>query len=187
MGKIKRLLFIVLVLGSVSSVLFIVFMVRSNSDRSQAPIGISEGAIFENLKPGVSTLDDVVAQFGTSDKETATGSSKILEYESKNPNFNNEFKITDDKVDFIKQIVTMQEGITVKSINEEYGIYRNILYGPLSQNGFHLYAYPDKGIAYIGNQNADIVLEIWYFPPTTIEQFMSLYAQDYSERYKPRQ
>ncbi len=145
------------------------------------------GVQYKDLTPGKSSPDDIVKTLGNAINEKQDGNNTVLEYKSNNPNFNNQFLITSNTLVFVKQIVTMDEKITISDINQKYGNYTNVLYGPSSVNGFDLYIYPDKGIAYIGHQRADIVLEIWYFPPTDIKTFESLYAKDYSEVITPRQ
>ena len=179
----KKVILTGLVILSLISIIYIVYL--SKKEASQKQNIPTVGVPYGSLTPGVSTVDDITKQMGTSEKETASGSAKILEYKSKNPNFNNELIIDNNKLTFVKQIVAYGEPITVEDLNKKYGIYENVLYGHLSQNGFHLYVYPDRGIAYVANQEANIVLEIWYFQPTTLENFKTLYAPDYSDTYKP--
>lgn len=185
MHSSKKLIILFLVILSISSIIFILLNARKN----QTPILPSTltGAEYENLTPSVSTLQDVYDKLGNPIKQRQEGDTKIIEYKSSNPNFNNEFFINSEKLSFVKQIVTLNESINISKINEKYGNYSNILYGPLSSNGFHLYISPEKGIAYLGHQEANIILEIWYFPPTDFENFKKLYASDYSEKYNPIQ
>jgi hypothetical protein len=181
MFKVKKVLIVFAILSLISLV-YIAFNIYKNRSDKQSNISDIQtiGESYNNLTPGKATTEDITKTLGPAINETASGSSKILEYSSKNPNFNNEFNTENGKLKFIKQIVTMEENIKIKDINSKYGPYTNILYGPMSTNGFNLYIYSNKGLAYIGHELSGIVLEIWYFPPTDIKNFQKLYASDYS-------
>lgn len=186
--NIKKKIILGLGLISLLAIGFIAFKIYSTNSRQKniSPQN-AEGAKYRDLQPGVSSLNDVASALGPSVDERDQDGKKILEYKSNNPNFNNEVTIEEQKLSFIKQIVTMDEQITISEINKKYGNYEYILYGPLSTNGFDLYIYPSKGIAYIGHQSSGIILEIWYFPPTNLEEFKAKYASEYSESLPPRQ
>lgn len=177
-SKKKVLLILVVILAvSVSFVLY-----RSYRNQTEEKVSVpTTGAQYKDFTPGVSTEANVVKKLGTAISEKQEGDTKILEYKSNNPNFNNQFSSKQGTLIFVKQIVTIDEKINISDINKEYGNYEKVLYGPFSTNGFDLYIYPDKGIAYIGHQGSGIILEIWYFPPTDLKTFKNLYAQDYLE------
>jgi hypothetical protein len=185
---IKKKIIIILSLSSLLAVLFITLKTHSNNSRPKvSPLPFTNGAMYGDLHPGVSSLDDVTKALGTAIGEKPTDGGKILEYRSSNPNFNNELTIQSETLTFVKQQVIRADQINITKINNKYGNYENVLYGPLSTSGFNLYIYPDKGIAYIGNQLSGTVFEIWYFPPTDIRTFQGLYAKDYSENFQPVQ
>jgi len=92
-----------------------------------------------------------------------------------------------DTVVFIREIITAKDKKTTEDITSQYGNAPYTLYGPASVNGFNLYVYLDKGIAYIGHVKEPILLEIWYFQPTTIEDFQVKWAKGYSTTHGPIQ
>jgi hypothetical protein len=176
----KKRVLITLIVVLILSVSFILY--RNYKNKTEVKVSIpTTGAQYKELTPGVSTEESITNKMGTAVSEKQEGDTKILEYKSNNPNFNNQFLSKAGTLTFVKQIVTMDEKITISDINKEYGNYESVLYGPYSTNGFNLYIYPERGIAYIGHQESGIILEIWYFPPTDLRTFKNLYAQDYSE------
>ncbi|MFI5241078.1 MAG: hypothetical protein ACHQUA_01455 [Microgenomates group bacterium] len=145
-------------------------------------IDINNASIsYQDLKLGSSSEDDVRNKFGTPLSEREADGKKILEYESKNPNFNNEIVINSNKLYFVKQIISPSDNISIVELKNKYGNFKNILYGNGSDSGFHLFIYPEKGVAFIGNEKTTDVLEVWYFAPTTYENFKTLYAKEYTE------
>lgn len=142
---------------------------------------------YQNLKLGISTKEDVIYKLGKPVSTQTQNSSEILEYKSKNPNFNNELLIKDDKLNFVKEILTLEDNIKVSDIQKGYGLSEKILYGRGASIGFYLYAYPSKGFAYIGHEKSGTVKERWYFTPTDIKTFQEKLASDYSETIQPIQ
>ena len=162
-------------------IIFVTLVIFFTRPKKQVTNTNLEGAEYMGLTPGSSSRSDVLDQNGTPLSENRSGDTSILEYKSQsNPNFNNEFQLRSNQLVFVKQHVTVQDNISISDIVKKYGNYQNVLYGSKSQNGFDLYIYPDKGIAYVGHQQAGIVLEIWYFQPTNLQTFMSTFAKDYS-------
>lgn len=177
MSKRVKVVLIVSIILIISGILFLFF-------RPKKPTGIpsKEGVEYNGLKPGISTRDDIINKLGSPLKEDRSEGQTTLEYASQsNPNFNNEFLLRSDTLVFAKQIVTLDDNIKISDIEQKYGSYENVLYGPSSVNGYNLYIYPTKGVAYLGHQQAGMVREIWYFQSTDLKTFQSSFAQDYSE------
>ena len=137
-------------------------------------------ADYKSIVPGITTKEQVLSKLGNPVKKT----DNLLEYHSNNPNYNNQIQIEEDKVSFIKEYISLADNRNSKQITQVYGEPKNILYGPDANSGFFLYVYPENGIAYIGHSTSGLLLEIWYFPPTNIDNFMKKYAQEYSEKTK---
>lgn len=174
--------FLLLVLLIVFIVVVIIFLFLKSSNKINVnPTPIPQnGASYRNLIPGSSTEEDVLKNLGNPVKTGSNNGTKILEYYSKNPNFNNEILVNNNSLSFVKQIVTIGENIKIQDIINKYGNYENILYGPDAGVGFYLYIYSTKGIAYIGHQESGLIKEIWYFPPTSFESFKTKYAPSYA-------
>lgn len=143
----------------------------------------SQGTAWENLTPGESTKSDVVARLGEPLSESEN--SAAFRSQSLNRPHQAVFEEEEEKVIFLREIITAKDSKDIPTIQDQYGIPTHTLYGPESQNGFDLYVYPSQGIAYLGNPTTGDLLEIWYFQPTTIELFIENWAQDYSTSTQP--
>lgn len=184
----KKRIFLAIAILSLASIVFIVYMSNKNKQTKTTGVTNTIGASYKELIPGKSTTDDIVNKLGTPVNEKQTDSIKTLEYKSQsNPNFNNEFLIRSDKLILVKEYVTLDDNINVTDINKKYGNYKNNLYGPASINGFNLYIIPEKGVAYVAHLEADIIIEMWYFQPTTFEAFRSQFASGYTDKPEIRQ
>ncbi|MFH1971545.1 MAG: hypothetical protein ABIJ05_04145 [Patescibacteria group bacterium] len=170
------------IIGLTAIIIIAVFLVLqfSKINKPTPTPHFQNGASYQNLIPGTSTREEIFQNLGSSLKERDENGVRILEYSSKNPNFNNELTVKDEKLSFVKEIVTLEDNIKIPNIINKYGNYENILYGPGSGVGFYLYIYSTKGIAYVGHQDSGLIKEIWYFPPTNFESFKSIYATNYS-------
>lgn len=104
----------------------------------------------------------------------------IASYKSGNLSVNNSVVYDNGRAVFYKQVILLSEERTGKSIQKELGAPEKKLYGPDSNSGYFLYAYPTKGTAYRANEFTDTVTEVWYFDPINLESFMSKWATDYS-------
>lgn len=142
----------------------------------------TKGASYDTLVPGFSSKSDAIEKLGA---PLNGPDSPSLEFKSSNPNLPHEVIIANDKVVFIKEIIKVEGGKTSNDIIELYGEALKVLYGPDSIHGFNLYVYPDKGIAYLGHIKEPLLLEIWYFQPTTLQEFKAKWASGYSESYRP--
>lgn len=142
---------------------------------------------YNNLTIGGSTKEDVYQKLGSPITEKDVNGVRIIEFKSNNPNYNNELSFESDRLNFVKEIISPSDKIDISNLENKYGTYLNVLYGSTSNLGFDLYIYPEKGIAYIGNQYIGDVIEIWYFPPTDIKSFREMYAKEYFETRQPAQ
>lgn len=144
------------------------------------------GATYKDLVPGKSLRSSVIEKMGSPISETAQGGRILLTFQSTSPNRSHETVLSDETLLFIKEVVTLADNKKIADITTQYGEAPNILYGPPSVGGFNLYVYPDRGLAYLGNPTGDgALIEVWYFPPTTGEDFQKNWATQYSETYSP--
>lgn len=173
---------VLLVLVAILIVAFITF--RSKPNNQDQNDSVPKGASFKSLVPGDSTKSDTIERLGDplNNKE-----SNSLDFKSRNPNLPHQVLTENEKITFIKEIITAEDGKTSTYITNFYGEAPYVLYGLESIHGFNLYIYPDKGIAYIGHVKEPILLEVWYFQPTTQEDFRDKWAPNYSGTFQPRQ
>jgi hypothetical protein len=149
-------------------------LIKSSSS-TNVPIP-KEQAKYQDLAPGTSTRSDVINKLG----EPASQTTNTLNYKSSAAVKTNDVIMQGDTVKLIKEVVTLEDNKNVSDIKDQYGEPEYMLYGPRQEASFYLYIYPEKGIAYIGSEDQTTLLEIWYFAPTTIEQFKVSIAPDYS-------
>ena len=173
------IIFLIILVG------IIAFFFMRSQRTVPTPTGLpTSGASYKSLTPGVSSKEDAIKLLGT---PLNSPSSDTLDFKSNNPNLPNQVVTSNNKISLIKEIVTVSDRKTTTDITSQYGTAPNVLYGPASTNGFNLYVYPDKGIAYLGHVKEPIVLEIWYFQLTTLKNFISEWAPNYSETPHPIQ
>ena len=138
------------------------------------------GATYKSLSPGISTKNEVNERLGNPISENPQGQLIITDYASNSETRPNQVVYDNQVVQFIKEIISYKDSKTVDDIKKEYGEAEIVLYGHGSVSNYNLYAYPNKGVAYIGNDYTSDLLEVWYFQPTTIEEFRSTWAPEYS-------
>lgn len=146
------------------------------STPSPQPTTPSQAVYEESIIPGKSTKGDLVKKLG----EPLDSQGQKLMFKSNSSERNHEATVEQDKVVFIKEIVTLKDEKRIDDIQKELGEPEHFLYGPQSVGGFNLYIYAENGLAYIGHPETGLLFEIWYFPPTTFDEFRTKYAPGYS-------
>lgn len=171
---------IILIIGAIVLLLIIYFFSKNKKEVIPSPTTPPVSS-YNNLELGSASRDDVVKNLGQPDDEYQQDGNTIIEYLSKNPNFNNQLIIKDDKLNFVKEIITLDDNLRIKDIEDKFGKAQEILYGPDAPNGFYLYIYPNNGIAYIGHETSGLIKEVWHFKPTDFQTFKDTYAPFYTE------
>ena len=153
-------------------------LLSSQQKTSPSPTPIPQKATFKDVVPGISNESDLNKVLGTPIKSTTNNGVTTDEYKSASPVRKSIGIIENGKVSLIKQIIGSSENITADSVTNIYGKAPEILYSKAPNSVFRLYVYPSNGIAYLGHSDGTL-LEIWYFVPTSIENFMTQWGQDY--------
>lgn len=178
----NKKIYIPAVIISIICLLFLLYIVFIKNQSSVLNIpGSVEKSTYNDLIPGKSTQTEVINKLGNPVNKTNNNNQTILEYTSNNPNFNNQIMVDSGIFEAAKQIVTSKDNISITDLNQKYGNYENVLYKSSSYDGFNLYIYPQKGVAYIGSQPSGIVLEIWYFKPMDFQTFKNTLGKGYPE------
>lgn len=176
----KKFIYFFLISLSLMSTIFVITKIYKNSlvsHKTPTSPPSNNQAAYQKIVPGVSSKNDVISLLG----EPLTEEENTIEYKSSSPNFNHQITLDQEKVSFIKEIITLKEKKSSKDITNVYGVPKKMLFGPDAAAGFYLFVYPENGIAYVGHPESGLLLEIWYFPPTNMEDFISKYTQGYSE------
>ncbi len=174
---------IILLLFGASIILSTIYLITTSQQGTEEPPTEeppTETASFNSIAPGVSTEKTVREQFGEPLSVTEKGLKKTLEYESSSLTRRHQVTVEETQVLFIKEIVSINDDKRSPDLVQKYGIPTSVLYNKTSPNDtFPLYVYPEKGLAYLGHEDGTLI-EIWYFPPTSIDEFINKWAQNYS-------
>jgi len=63
---------------------------------------------------------------------------------------------------------------------DQYGYPDKELFGPDAAAGFSVFTFLKSGLAIVANPSNGLVIEVWHFPPTTLENFLNYYGPDLS-------
>ncbi len=170
------------IFGLLLAIIFVIFFILVVKNSQKAPTS----EVLSNIIPGSSTKNDVVSKLGNPISEKTQGAFTISEFKSDSPTRNNEITFQNNKVEFFKRVIVYGQPLKIKDVIKIYGNTNVILYGTDSVAGFYLFVYPDKGIAYLGNNNTGDLLEIWYFAPTTLESFQNNWAPGFSSKLEDK-
>lgn len=175
----KRLVAVVVAFVIFLVFLAVIFAPRNNQNGSSSQTLSVLG--FFGIKPGETKKSDVISKLGQPVSETKRTTTTIDEFKSASLNRTHEIIFdTSNIVRISKQVITAGDKTSVSDIVKIYGETKNVLYGDDSVNGVDLYVYPDKGIAILANLNSNTLFEVWYFAPTTMDQFTANFATGYS-------
>ncbi len=172
-----------LTLFGVALIFSAIFLITTSALDKEGPAGPDDGSEavnFNSIAPGVSTEETVIEQLGEPLSVTEEGLEKTLEYQSTSPTRKHEVTVEEAHVSFIKEIVSINDDTRAEDLIRLYGNPSARLYQKNDpQFAFSLYVYPEKGLAYLGHEDGTL-LEIWYFPTTSLGGFISKYAPGYS-------
>lgn len=147
--------------------------------KEEVPISTPTGPSYKSITPGKSDRNELIKSLGDPIKQSQLDNLLTLDYASSSPNRNEKFVLENNKVILIKEIVTLKDAKTKQDITQIYGVTDDVLYGPDAAAGFYLYVYPDKGIAFIGKKESNLILGVWYFIPSSLTKFQSELAKEY--------
>ncbi len=177
--KSKKILLLTII--SLTSLIFVIVKISNNKNIKiqEIPIYSPVSGItnFDSIVPGKTSIERINELLGNPLNSTISGDLKISSYKSTNKYRNHKVYSKDGLAELVVEEVINKSKIA-KDIQKEYGVAPEILYSESPTSAFKLYVYPDKGIAYLGHQDGTI-LEIWYFVPTTIDDFISKWGSDY--------
>lgn len=171
-----------LILIGLATVLFVVNKIlETKQPPSIVPTPVSTNtANYRSIFPGTSKLDEVNNLLGFPLSESKEDEKLISEYQSNNLYRNHVVIFESNIVALVKEKIISSDEKTESSITSEYGIAPYVLYSQDPSAVFNLYVYSDNGIAYKG-ANDGTLLEVWYFKPTTIDEFISKWGEEYSK------
>ena len=180
---VKRKKFFILGVISLISIVFILFKTSSTKQVTTKPTPFSTNKIadFKSIVPNQTSLDRINELLGYPVETRKDGDFTINEYRSTNKYRNHTIEIKKGLAIFIRQEIMSGEQ-KASDIQKIYGLAPYMLYSQAASATFNLFVYPNNGIAYLGHKDGTI-LEIWYFSPTKIEDFINNYGDGYG--YEP--
>lgn len=137
---------------------------------------------WNGIVPGSSSIQQVEKTLGQPIKIERVEGKTIYLYPSEIENWPNQIFVSEqnNKTEGVKRFFPPKEENYSFFINK-YGNPDKELFGPHSQSGFSVFVFLEKGLAIVANKKSDLVLEIWYFSPTTLEEFLASWGKNLSE------
>ncbi len=123
------------------------------------------------ITPGQTTPEQLSQRLGQPTNKGQWKSFEVLDYPS-NSKWNDKIFLQNNEIALVTEIIPRET--TQKSTNyiNKYGNPPLTMYGLLSPT-FNLYAYPSLGFAMVANPDQKILYQLWYFPPTTNNDFIN--------------
>lgn len=171
----------IVVIAIVVFSLFIIFLnIGDKEKKPEVVTSQTENKIIslKNIVPGKTSVEKINELLGTPIESTKSGSLDIYNYKSSNQYRQHQVYSKDGLSELIVEEIVNGEK-TSYDIQRIYGAPPEILYEKTLTSFFNLYVYPNNGIAYLGHEDGTI-LEVWYFVPTKIEDFISKWGSGFS-------
>lgn len=129
---------------------------------------------WNGIVPGSSTTQDLATKLGNLSAGAQSGTITTYSFPSTNQYWKNEVDVENDAVTFVRERIFPPANVSLKSLTANLTEKSVVLYGPDHASGTLLYVYPASGIAYLANSFRDTVYQVWRFPSTPIDKFLTL-------------
>lgn len=168
---------IILAIISISLFALSIFAITQRESK-KSQIALEQVPWQDQILAGKSTTQELESKLGKPTKTQAQEEWTLFFYPSDNQNRLNEIEIYQDIVQLIKEQVIANEKGSLDDFLAKLGQPEKILYG---KHGIAAPAYfwGEKGIAVFGNPNSGLIVEIWYFKPTTLTAFLQKHPDFY--------
>lgn len=130
------------------------------------------------LVPGVSTQEEINRKFGNPLSSETTDSQTNLKYSSSNQYRPHTLVVENGKLELVKEQVIGNERGSLQNYVDKYGKPEYEGYGPFAEASFKTYVFPESGLAIVASPNDGTIMEIWYFTPTTLENFRNNFGDE---------
>ncbi len=162
---------LLLTLGTLSVFIFIISYV---SHQSPAPKTVSSSTSWQGVSPGITTKSQLETILGKPIKSETKDNKVIYYYQSSNQYRPNTIDLANDKVTLIKEQIIGPNRPNLQDYITKYGQSEGLLYGQYGAIAPGSFWGP-QGLLVFAGQNDGSILEIWYFPPISLNQFLNLY------------
>jgi hypothetical protein len=147
------------------------------SSSRPTPEPVHEVVCYQGITPGQTTRADVVALLGDPTRTEQDGANEILLYPSPHPMQFNTIVFQDQIVVLMDVIMGDEDAPAFSEIKVLYGEPGQITYTNYIQ-GSMVYIYPDKGRAFIADENTDIVFTKQCFLPMSLDDYLNTWGKD---------
>lgn len=181
--KNKKILIPLLIVFVVSVLFIINYANKKESTVESKPTltPVSRIADFNEVVPGKTSIEKINELLGSPLSTISLNNIDTSMYKSSNQYRTHEVVSENGIVKLIIEEV-VDNSKNSETIKKIYGVAPEVLYEQLPSSVFNLYVYPENGIAYLGHESGNAILQIWYFEPTTIQDFISKWASGFSKQ-----
>lgn len=133
---------------------------------------------WNEITPGKTKITEVEQRLGKPSSETRLGSKTLHTFPLEEGGPSHKVTTENEVVKLVKEQYYGDEKLD--NFKQRYGDPQTELYGPYESMGFKVYVFTKNGIALIASTNDGTILEIWYFEPTSIEEFVKNWGSNLS-------
>ncbi len=160
--------------------MLVIFVVLQNKKIStiSGPSPSPQLTSYKNVIPGKTTLEELKSQLGSPVEISNQGNLQIYKYPSQFTNYPSQFFVSSDKVNFVIEPVKYEEKRNIQDYLNEFGQPDKKLYNPNLGPAIPGYLYLSKGVIAFAHDADGTLIEVWYFEPTTLANFMNTWGKD---------
>lgn len=175
---LKKYWFFVL-LGFIATILIVVnIFIPKESKKDTTPTPVES---YKGITPGKTTTQELNGILGAPDPKQSDFSNNMLAYPREGGGPNHQVYADGNTVEFFKQQAL--EG-NLSTYTNKHGLYEGEFYGDYQESGFKTYVWATKGIAVVASINNGYLFEVWYFKPSTMEDFLSKWGKNLTKESK---
>lgn len=138
---------------------------------------ISYRSNWKNIYPGITPLSEIESKLGKPSKTKMLQNEIVYSYPSENKNWPDQVFVSKEN----NQIVLIKTYFPKENYDyftNRYGQSDKEMFGPHSQAGFSTFIFSNEGLAIVAEKKSKKVLEVWYFRPADIENFLQTIGKD---------
>jgi len=146
---------------------------------TQVPSPTPPSFSYRGIAPGVSKENDVIASLGEPLRKDEGSGGGTLVYSSGLGDQPVNVDISKDGVVY-RIYEPTSSSLRYNKLIDGLGAPGLVLYGLFEIEGFRLFVFLDRGVAFVANPQTQEVRERWYFPPTDAYTFRRIIAPNMS-------
>lgn len=171
-NKNRWLIFAVLLLFAIATLITIMLFMKYSNRQT-----VNRGIPWQNnIYPGFTTKQELEKTLGNPLKTESSGDNAVYFYKTSNEYRQNEIEIESDVVKQINEQVLSNDKRTLNDFWDTLGPEETKLYGAVS-SFTPGYFWGKNGVMVFAGQFDHAIIEIWYFKPTTLEEFLKSHPE----------